>query len=354
MQATLRAPNLFITFFLILLAVVQPLLAAPVEITKDTQCSGGKECIKEADNVKFHAANTVKSKYIPRSAPTTNTRKLKKRSQLATQLKKRAVLAPTMVVLKILAILSASTLVVAPPPGLYSRYKPQNQNQNQNQPDSNSSGGTNTFRSPVVIPATPVLSENPNPISANIQLNSDYSMSQYSPSEGSRDINLELATVQFPSGGQNSGFSLSPMGTPRSSRRPDSRFPTPKQKKAGIKYGTVRKKHIHWDGDENVDMEDAPEDELAYIPTTIQMLGMPYSARGPKPTYRDPVVMTTNWGSLSQGRGDSEDVDDDDSSIDANFLENRDEEPVTDQVLSYRPGLTPRVQIAMASRGGQY
>ncbi|KAF3135493.1 hypothetical protein TWF703_006037 [Orbilia oligospora] len=91
MQATLRAPNLFITFFLILLAVVQPLIAAPVEITKDTQCSGSKECIKEADNIKFHAANTVKSKYIPRSAPTTNTRKLKKRSQLATQLKKRAV-----------------------------------------------------------------------------------------------------------------------------------------------------------------------------------------------------------------------------------------------------------------------
>ncbi|KAF3179822.1 hypothetical protein TWF225_007492 [Orbilia oligospora] len=293
MQATLRAPNLFITFFLILLAVVQPLLAAPVEITKDTQCSGGKECIKEADNVKFHAANTVKSK-----------------SQLE-------------------------------------RY-------NASKNLLKISGGTNTFRSPVVIPATPVLSENPNPISANIQLNSDYSMSQYSPSEGSRDINLELATVQFPSGGQNSGFSLSPMGTPRSSRRPDSRFPTPKQKKAGIKYGTVRKKHIHWDGDENVDMEDAPEDELAYIPTTIQMLGMPYSARGPKPTYRDPVVMTTNWGSLSQGRGDSEDVDDDDSSIDANFLENWDEEPVTDQVLSYRPGLTPRVQIAMASRGGQY
>ncbi|KAF3278636.1 hypothetical protein TWF132_000929 [Orbilia oligospora] len=343
MQATLRAPNLFITFFLILLAVVQPLLAAPVEITKDTQCSGGKECIKEADNVKFHAANTVKSKYIPRSAPTTNTRKLKKRSQLATQLKKRAVLAREKH--KVNSDRESSSSVP-------NRLHVNNNNIILLQPPC--SGGTNTFRSPVVIPATPVLSENPNPISANIQLNSDYSMSQYSPSEGSRDINLELATVQFPSGGQNSGFSLSPMGTPRSSRRPDSRFPTPKQKKAGIKYGTVRKKHIHWDGDENVDMEDAPEDELAYIPTTIQMLGMPYSARGPKPTYRDPVVMTTNWGSLSQGRGDSEDVDDDDSSIDANFLENWDEEPVTDQVLSYRPGLTPRVQIAMASRGGQY
>ncbi|KAF3218156.1 hypothetical protein TWF106_007750 [Orbilia oligospora] len=93
MQATPRAPNLFITFFLILLAIVRPLLAAPVEITKEAQCSGGNECIKETDNIKFRAANTVRPKYISRSVPMTNARKLKKRSQLAAQLKKRAVLA---------------------------------------------------------------------------------------------------------------------------------------------------------------------------------------------------------------------------------------------------------------------
>ncbi|KAK6351424.1 hypothetical protein TWF718_004584 [Orbilia javanica] len=93
MQPTLRAPNLFITFFLILLAVVQPLLAAPIDMTKDAQCSGGKECIKETDNVKLHAANTVKSKYARRSVPMANAKKLKKRSQLVAEMKKRAVLA---------------------------------------------------------------------------------------------------------------------------------------------------------------------------------------------------------------------------------------------------------------------
>ncbi|KAK6520855.1 hypothetical protein TWF506_001098 [Arthrobotrys conoides] len=93
MQATLRAPNLFITFFLILLAVVQPLLAAPVDITKDAQCTGGKKCTRGTDDVKLHTANTVKSKYTPRSVLANNAKKLKKRAQYAAQLKKRAVVA---------------------------------------------------------------------------------------------------------------------------------------------------------------------------------------------------------------------------------------------------------------------
>ncbi|KAK6503360.1 hypothetical protein TWF481_008381 [Arthrobotrys musiformis] len=91
MQATIRAPNLFVTFFLILLAVVQPLLAAPVATTTDAQCAAGKECAKGTDNIKLNAANTVKSKFVPRNVQ--NSKKLKKRSQLAAQLKKRAVVA---------------------------------------------------------------------------------------------------------------------------------------------------------------------------------------------------------------------------------------------------------------------
>ncbi|KAK6520856.1 hypothetical protein TWF506_001099 [Arthrobotrys conoides] len=256
-----------------------------------------------------------------------------------------------MVMLKVIAILSASTLVVAPPPGSHNRYRLQGQNQNQQ--DSDSPGGTiNLFRNPVVIPPTPILTENPSPISANIQLNSDYSMSQYSPSDGSREINFELARMQFPSGGsgRNSGFSLSPIGTPKSGgMRTDSRFQSPRGK------GTVRKKHIHFEGDENVTVNDAPDQEkkIGSPPTTIQMLGMPSTARGPKPTYRDPVAMMPNWGSLAQGQGDSEDVVDSDSSIGDDFLENLEEDaPETDQLITYRPGLTPRVRQAMASRGG--
>ncbi|KAK6503359.1 hypothetical protein TWF481_008380 [Arthrobotrys musiformis] len=252
-----------------------------------------------------------------------------------------------MVMLKVIAILSASTLVVAPPPGL-SKYRPQN----QNQPDSNSSGGTNSFGAPIIVPATP-LTENPNPISANIPINSDYSISQYSPSENSRDMNIELATVQFPSGGgQNSGFLLSPVGTPRSARRTDSRFPTRQQKKAGVSPGPRKTKGIQWEDYENF-VVDTPAEEIVTIPTTIQMLGMPSTARGPKPVFRDPVVMMPNWGIATQGAaGDVDDTDD--SSIDDDYLNRMDDAPETDQLLSYRPGLTPRVQRAMASRGGQY
>ncbi|KAK6361341.1 hypothetical protein TWF730_005075 [Orbilia blumenaviensis] len=90
MQATLRAPNLFITFFLILLAAVQPLLAAPIETNSDLQCGGSKQCAKEADNLKLQGAGTVKSKYTPRSVAA---KKLKKRSQLAAELRKREILA---------------------------------------------------------------------------------------------------------------------------------------------------------------------------------------------------------------------------------------------------------------------
>ncbi|KAK6351423.1 hypothetical protein TWF718_004583 [Orbilia javanica] len=265
-----------------------------------------------------------------------------------------------MTMLKIVAILSASTLVVAPPPGQYSKYRPQSQSQSQsqspNQRDSFSSGGTNSFRAPIIVPATP-LTENPNPISANIPLNSDYSISQYSPSEGSREIKIELATVQFPSGGggQNSGLLLSPVGTPRSARRLESRFPTRGQRQAGISPAPKKTRGIQWEDYENFVVDTPTEYERVTIPTTIQMLGMPSTARGPKPTFRDPVVMTPNWGSLAQGRGDGEDVEDDSgSSIDENYLDGLDDAPQTDQITSYRPGLTPRVQRAMASRGGQY
>ncbi|KAK6536827.1 hypothetical protein TWF281_001037 [Arthrobotrys megalospora] len=89
MQTTIRAPNLCITFFLILVAIIQPLLAAPVEITTDAKCAGDKERTNEADNFKLHAADIPKSKYTPRSV--VDAKKLKKRSQLAAQLKKRAV-----------------------------------------------------------------------------------------------------------------------------------------------------------------------------------------------------------------------------------------------------------------------
>ncbi|KAK6539681.1 hypothetical protein TWF694_009885 [Orbilia ellipsospora] len=101
MQTTFRAPNLLLTFFLILIAVVQPLLAAPVEVSAVTpDCVGkdckdsayvectGKDCQNPANiRLKMRGANTVSSKFTRRDLPLK--KNLKKRSQMTAELKKR-------------------------------------------------------------------------------------------------------------------------------------------------------------------------------------------------------------------------------------------------------------------------
>ncbi|KAK6536826.1 hypothetical protein TWF281_001036 [Arthrobotrys megalospora] len=247
-----------------------------------------------------------------------------------------------MVMLKLVAILSVSTLVVAPPPGFNNKYKAQNQNQNQNQNQQGSGssrGTTSQFGAPVIIPATP-LTENPNPLSRNINiaLNSDYSISQYSPSESSRDMYLELAGMRYPSG-QNSRFSASPVGTPRSARRTDVRFPSVEQENAGVKPGTQKTRQVQWYGYEDHVGYLPPEDRVD-IPTTRSMLGMPSNRRGPKLPQKQ-IMMALNWGGLGRG---SDEEDDDDDGLGLDELSGID-------TLIQQPGLTPRVSRFTASRG---
>ncbi|KAK6361342.1 hypothetical protein TWF730_005076 [Orbilia blumenaviensis] len=273
-----------------------------------------------------------------------------------------------MAILKLVAVLSASTLVVAPVPGWSSKYRIQNQNQNQgqNQPlqDSSSSIGTNSFGVPMIIPATPGT-ENPNPLGGNIPINSEYSMSQYSPSDNSRDMNLDLAAMQFPSaGGQTSGYLLSPInGTPRSARRQIPRFPSPEQRRAGVSTGTRKTRNIEWEDDGNVILDDAL-DERVGIPTTIQMLGIPSTSRERALPRRDQLVMEPTWrsrspdpdqdepGLVNQGEPDIDGEGTESSSDDDDLGLN--ELPPTDQLISYRPGVTRRVQRAMVSRDNAY
>ncbi|KAF3907618.1 hypothetical protein AA313_de0204867 [Arthrobotrys entomopaga] len=91
----------FQAFFLILLAIAQPLLAAPTEVSAVTpNCVGndctdsmglkcvGKDCQDSADvRLKMRGANTVASKFTRRNIPRKNN--LKKRSLMTAELKKR-------------------------------------------------------------------------------------------------------------------------------------------------------------------------------------------------------------------------------------------------------------------------
>ncbi|EPS36384.1 hypothetical protein H072_10084 [Dactylellina haptotyla CBS 200.50] len=222
--------------------------------------------------------------------------------------------------LRSLIFLSVSTLVIAPPPNGWNR------------PRTGTESSPFRTHGPTITPPTPLID------------NADISGSQYSPSGGSRDDDLTLGTIsQYQSG-------VSPLnGTPRSARRQEVRFLTKKQRKEGVSPAPAKVKNIKWD-----DWEDP---SIADIPSGGEKSMMPFNNRflGPKlPTGRplSPKFRPT-FQISSPSAGEDVDVEDDFESWDESQFLELDVTPATDQLRRLGPGLTPRVEQFMTSRGRQ-